>query len=182
MAKLGNKWGMSSFVDKSALDGVTKYVLEMDAKVDAPAADKNALFNIAFNQNNVTADFTKANLDCMLLSFRSCDINGNAVNGGKFLGVNLTRYFLNGSSTKQVNIFDNFELIDVDFGETFDLRMDVDTTAGSIKVYVNSILVLDYTASAQTGEKQVTVNAGTIVFWVQNTTAYVDNIAVSKNQ
>ncbi len=180
MAKLANKWGISSFVDKSKLDGVTKYTLEMDAKVDAPASDKNALFNIVFNQNTATAGITAQNLDCMLLGFRSCDENGQAIIGGQYLGVNLTRYYLPEAQdkTKQEPIFDKFVLIDVNFGEVFDIRLDVDTTAGTIKVYINSVLVLNYAESKFTGNKLVNVNAGTMGLWVQNTTAYVDNIKV----
>ncbi len=179
MAKLASKWGMSSFIDKSSLTNVTKYVLELTAKMDAPAADKEALLNIVFNQNTTTTDFTKANLDCILLSFRSCNENGALAKGGSKIGVNLTRYFLNGSATKQVNMLDSFVLLDVAYGTQFNVRMDVNTIADTIKVYVNNILVIEYTASEQTDEKIADVNAGTIGLWVQNTTAYVDNIKVT---
>ncbi len=179
-AQLANKWGISAFVEKAAMANVTKYTLTLEASL---AKGSKELFNIMFGQDTSAADFTKANLNSTLLSFRGCNAEGDATNGGDLLGVTLIQY-RGGSSTSQTNLFGKYKPLSIGFGDKFTVKLEVDTVAGTIKVYINDTLELEYVAADHTEANDATLiapAAGSMALWTQNTTVTIDNIVVTNN-
>ncbi len=185
--QLNNKWATSAFVDDTVMSGLDKYTLEGKFNITSGI---NTLCNVIFNYNGAPETMKDAiGNEWMVLSFRGVDSEGNRKDAvvGDTLGVSLIRMVTyqkdeNTVGAYQYNVLgdDRFvPLTNAAIGIPYDVKMVVDNTNATVDVYVNGTKVLEYKSAEQTNvDKQMSTNAGTMAFWVQNTTVTIDDLAV----